>query len=77
MSLSEILDELPRLTPEQRHQVVERVLELNGDWIDGDDGLSPEEKRLIEFRLAEHDRNPASAVPWEEAKARLRARFVR
>lgn len=78
MSLSEILDELPRLTPEQRHQVVEKVMELDGDWIDeNEDFLSPEEKRLIESRLAEHDRDPASAVPWEEAKARLKARFMR
>jgi putative addiction module component (TIGR02574 family) len=78
MSLSEILDELPRLTPEQRHQVVERVMELDGDWIDEhEDFLSPEEKRLIESRLAEHDRDPASAIPWEEAKARLKARSIR
>jgi putative addiction module component (TIGR02574 family) len=77
MSLAEILDELPRLTPEQRQQVVEKVFELQDGWLDGDDGLSGEEKRLIESRLAAHDQNPASAVPWEEAKARLKSRFVR
>ena len=77
MSLSEILDELPRLTPEQRHQVVEKVMELDGDWIDDEEALSPEEKRLIESRLAEHDVDPSSAVPWEEVKARLKARFAK
>jgi putative addiction module component (TIGR02574 family) len=77
MSLSEILDELPRLTPEQRHQVVEKVMELNGDWIDDEEALSPEEKRLIESRLAEHDADPSSAVPWEEVKARLKALFAK
>jgi putative addiction module component (TIGR02574 family) len=77
MSLSEILDEIPRLTSEQRRQVVEKVLEMEGNWLDADDNLSPEEKHLLESRLAAHDQNPASAVPWEEAKARLQARFVR
>jgi putative addiction module component (TIGR02574 family) len=77
MSLTEILDEIPRLTPEQRRQVVEKVLEFEGDWLDSDDTLSPEEKHLLESRLAAHDKDPTSAVPWEEAKERLKARFVR
>jgi putative addiction module component (TIGR02574 family) len=77
MSLAEILDELPRLTPEQRHQVAEKVLALEGDWIEDDDALSPEERHLVESRLAAHDRDPASALPWEDVKARLLTRFVR
>jgi putative addiction module component (TIGR02574 family) len=77
MSLAEILDELPRLTPEQRAQVVEKVFELQGEWLDGDDSLSTEEKRLIETRLAKHDQNPFSAVSWEESMARLKERFMR
>jgi putative addiction module component (TIGR02574 family) len=77
MSLIEILDELPRLTPEQRHRVVEKVMELEGDWIEDDEALSPEERRLVESRLAAHDRDPGSALPWEEVKARLKARFGR
>ena len=77
MSLAEILDETPRLTPEERHRVAEKLFEIEGDWIDGDDELSPEEKHLLDSRPAEHDRNPASAIPWEEVKARLQARFGR
>jgi putative addiction module component (TIGR02574 family) len=77
MSLAEILDEIPRLTPVERQRVAEKIFELEGDWIDGDDELSPEEKHLLDSRLADHDRNPASAVPWEEVKARLQARFFR
>jgi putative addiction module component (TIGR02574 family) len=77
MSLADILDELPRLTPQQRQQVVEKVLALEGDWIEDDEALSPEERRLVESRLAAHDRNPDSALPWEAVKARLKARFVR
>ena len=75
MGFAEILDELPRLTPEERHELVARALELGSDWIPGADSLSPVEQHLIEARLAEHDREPESAVPWGEAKARLQARF--
>ena len=77
MSLPEILDEIPRPTSEQRRQVVEKILELEGDWLDDDDTLSPEEKHLLKSRLATHNRSPASTVPWAEAKAQMQARFVR
>jgi putative addiction module component (TIGR02574 family) len=77
MSLAEILDEIPRLTSVERQRVAEKIFEIEGDWIDGDDELSPEEKHLLDSRLADHERDPASAIPWEEVKARLQARFVR
>lgn len=37
--------------------------------------LSDEQRRELERRLAEHRANPASAIPWDEARARLRERF--
>lgn len=77
MSLAEILDELPSLTPQQRQQVVEKVFELQGDWLDGDDCLGVEERRLIDSRLTAHDQDPDSAVPWQTTKARLMSRFTR
>jgi putative addiction module component (TIGR02574 family) len=77
MNLAEILDEIPCLTPVERQGVAEKLFELEGNWIDGDEELSAEEKHLLESRIADHDRNPASAVPWEEVKARLQAPFVR
>jgi hypothetical protein len=57
MSLAEILDEIPRLTPVERQRVAEKPSELEGDWIDGDDELTPEEKHLLDSRLADHDRD--------------------
>jgi len=77
MSLAEILEEIPRLSAVERRRVAEKLFEIEGDWIDSDDELSPEEKHLLDSRLAEHDRNPASSIPWQEVKARLQARFVR
>ncbi len=37
--------------------------------------LSEEQIQELERRLAEHERDPSSALPWEEVRARLRARF--
>jgi putative addiction module component (TIGR02574 family) len=37
--------------------------------------LTHDQRRELERRLAEHRANPASAIPWEEARARLRERF--
>lgn len=69
MSLTEVLEELPALTVSERELLVRRVLELD------DTGLSAGEEALVENRLAEHRRNPASAVLLPEMKARLRTRF--
>jgi putative addiction module component (TIGR02574 family) len=37
--------------------------------------LGVEQIQDYERRLAEHRANPASSIPWEEARAALRARF--
>lgn len=38
--------------------------------------LSPDQKVEVDRRLAEHDQNPASAIPWEDVQARLTRRFA-
>jgi hypothetical protein len=68
MSFAEVLAELPALTVQQRQMVIRRALELE------DPPLSAAEEFLIETRLAEHRQNPASSVPLEEMKDRLRSR---
>ena len=76
MSKTEILDELPKLTAEERYEIRLKLVELDGDgWLDVDDPLTEEEKALIEARIAAHEKNPESAIPWEEARRRLEARF--
>ena len=37
--------------------------------------LTEAQRQEIDRRLAEHDANPESAIPWEEVRARLRQRF--
>ena len=77
MSKAEILAELPRLTPEERYEIFVKLNELDRDlWLDRDDPLSEQEKELIETRLEAHEKNPESAIPWEEFKTRLNRRTV-
>jgi len=64
MSLNEIIAELPRLSDEERWQVIERAMEL--------DDFSAEELKLIDERIAEHERAPESSVPLDQMLAKLR-----
>jgi putative addiction module component (TIGR02574 family) len=76
MSKTEILEELPKLTSEERFEIRLKLAELDGDgWLDDDDPLSDEEKALLEARLADMDRHPEQSIPWEEARRRIEARF--
>ncbi len=69
MSFAEVLLELPSLTLSERHQLIRRALDLD------DPPLSPADEALVEKRLAAHRKNPASAVPLETMKVRLRSQF--
>jgi len=64
-------DELMRLPAEERVKLAHELL----DSLDGtppiSDALLAEAKR----RLAEHRADPSTAVPWEEARARLWSRL--
>jgi hypothetical protein len=68
MSFTEVLQELPGLTFEQRQLLIRRALELD------DQPLSAADESLVESRLAALKDAPASAVSLEEMKTRLRAR---
>jgi putative addiction module component (TIGR02574 family) len=78
VSKAEILEELVRLTPEERREIRARLNELEGmtsdEWNDNG-ALTDKEKRLIESRVAEHESDPQSAVAWEEFEARTKKRI--
>ena len=77
MSKDEILAGLSKLTAEERQEVRLRLAELDqDDWLD-DGMLTDSEKALIEQRFRDMEVNPHLSIPWEEAKARLAARFSR
>jgi hypothetical protein len=68
---NELLAELPSLTVPQRQLLVRRALELD------DPGLAAEDEAVVEKRMAEHRRDPKSAVPLETMEKRLRSRFTK
>jgi len=67
MSFTQVLEELPTLTIEQRQQLIRRALELD------EPPLSADDEALVESRLEAHRRDPASSLTLEETKARLRS----
>jgi hypothetical protein len=67
MSFSQIIDELPNLTPQERLQVAEQALAL--------DTLSPVDEALVEQRLAAHQQDPASSIPLDDFLTQLRSRY--
>jgi hypothetical protein len=71
MSFKEVLACLPDLTLSERQTLIRRALELD------DPGLSPEDEALVAKLLADHRRDPASAVSATEMKRRLRRRVGR
>jgi putative addiction module component (TIGR02574 family) len=76
MSKAEI-EELAKLTPEERWEIIAKVRQMNEvEWLD-DGELTDEEKRIILDRLDACEKDPNGFIPWEEAKARLKAEFKR
>ncbi len=76
MSKIEILEELPKLTTQERQEIRVKLAELDGDaWIDDDDPLTEAEKALLEARLADYEKDPDAGSSWAEVEARLRARL--
>jgi putative addiction module component (TIGR02574 family) len=72
MSKAEILDGISRLKPHERDEIRRKLDELDADeWNDAEDRLTPEELALIDKRLAEHEADPKSAIPWEKFRTQL------
>jgi hypothetical protein len=71
MSKTEILQELPRLSREERSEIVAKARELDGDeWIDP--AVTEDEKRILDAELEEFGRNPDAGSTWTEVEARIR-----
>lgn len=65
MNKSGIIEEIPKLLPQ----------EDDDEWLDEDDPFTPEQKAMLDERIAEHERNPEAAIPWEEFKRELWGRI--
>ena len=67
MSTTDILAQLPRLSAAERDAVRSRL-----DAIDSAAPLTPEEKRLIDERVASYRAHPDRAVSWSVAEQEIR-----
>jgi putative addiction module component (TIGR02574 family) len=69
MSLTEILAEIPKLSFAERQELVRRAIEIE------DEGLTPEEKAILDERLEDFHRNPDSGIPTEQLKTTVLQRL--
>lgn len=67
MSTTEILAQLPTLTPADRDRVRSQL-----DAIDSAAPLSSDEKRLVDQRVAAYRQNPGAVVSWAVAEEEVR-----
>jgi hypothetical protein len=78
VSKADILAELPNLSKAERHEIRLKLAEMDGgDWLDADDPLSEAHKEIIDSRLAEHERNPQSAISLERFQQQLATKLKR
>jgi len=69
-----LLSELLKLPEAERLELGQELLDSIG--ADSDElGLTSDEIDEMHRRLAEHHADPASSIPWEEARRQLRERF--
>jgi hypothetical protein len=68
MSFAEVLEELPMLSAKQRQLLIRRAVELD------EPPLSKVDESIVSSRLEAHRSDPASSVPLDEFKARIRRR---
>jgi putative addiction module component (TIGR02574 family) len=81
-----LIDEFESLPESDQKAVAAEILRRavgSGSLASGDaemedalDDLTDEQREVIDRRLAEHARDPASAIPWEEGRTRLYRRFA-
>ncbi len=67
MSKAEILAQLPKLSPQDRGEILEQLWRLEEAA-----GSTTQEKKLLNEAQVAYDANPVAGAPWVEVDARLR-----
>jgi len=77
MSIAEIVEELPKLTVDDRDELRLRLLELDREiWTDSSHPLTDSEKALLDARLAAYRKAPDAGSSWEDVEERLLSKIV-
>ena len=71
MSKAEIIGELPKLKPNERREIFDRICELEERDLLNGVGPTPEERALLDRELEDYRRNPEAGSTWEEVEVRL------
>jgi putative addiction module component (TIGR02574 family) len=76
MSKTDILEQLPKLKPEERQEIRAKLNELDGlqDDAGTEAELTDAEKFVLDRELTEYQKNPEAGTSWEEVAARIRER---
>jgi hypothetical protein len=69
MSKQEILSELPKLSAEERAEILEELWHLEESG-----GPTARERAVLDEAQTEFDANPTPGVPWREVEVRLRGK---
>ena len=70
MSFAEIIAEIPKLTREEREAILGRIADLDqGLWVDV--SVSADERKEIDWRLAEAKAGGVSWSAWDDAKTKI------
>lgn len=69
MSKAEILAELPKLSAQDRSDILSRLWQLEEA-----SPPSEHEQQLLREEQAAYEKNPDAGAPWSEVEARLRRR---
>jgi hypothetical protein len=77
MSAPEIIAELPKLKPEERQEVFQRLCQLQEEDILHGSGPTAEERAALDQALGEFDRDRNPGRPWREVLADLRRSAAR
>jgi putative addiction module component (TIGR02574 family) len=73
MNKAALLNELMQLSVEDRLELVQDL--WNSIPAEDFSPLSEEQMAELDRRLAEHEKDPSRASPWEEVRARLWSRY--
>jgi putative addiction module component (TIGR02574 family) len=68
MSKAQILEELPRLTPQERAEILDCLWSLEEKA-----GPTETEQLILNEEQSDYDADPSAGAPWHEVESRLRA----
>jgi putative addiction module component (TIGR02574 family) len=72
MSKAELLEEISKLTPEERSEIWDALWTLEERHLLGSRSASDYEKAVLDREMEDYERNPWVGATWEEVEARLR-----